>query len=198
MAIPRTIVPDKSAIFPDIPSDCATGMSGWIRMEATPGGSSPTERGSRGSHWEGSHLAITILGEEQSCTSPGGWQIFVLGQSRCAEVVARALDRSYGGGGALPLSKEDCRAISWGTLPSAVVVAAHTATGRVCLIRDSAGFVPLYYTLRGGVLRFSTNLRHLRAQTPETGINTDKIVEMLAFGHRSGGRHLLPGINVVW
>jgi asparagine synthetase B (glutamine-hydrolysing) len=166
-------------------------------MEATPGASCPTQHAGRGNYWEGPHLAVTILGEQQDFTSPGGWQIFVLGQSRCAEVVARALDRSYGGGGALLLSKEDGRAISWGTLPSAVVLAAHTATGRVCLIRDSAGFRPLYYTYRFGVLRFSTNLRHLRAQTPETGINTDKIVEMLAFGHRSGGRTLWQGINVV-
>ncbi len=119
----------------------------------------------------------------------------MLGQASCAAVVGGVLDRCAGQADAL--SRDDARVLSWSMLPNAAVVAVHPDSGRACLIRDSAGFRPLYYSFRDEALCFSSNLPQLRAAAAEDGINTDKVLEMLVFGHRSGGRTLWQGINVV-
>jgi asparagine synthase (glutamine-hydrolysing) len=122
--------------------------------------------------------------------------VFALGEA-CAAVTAAMLDQWRPEDSRLSLSLEACRRISWATLPGAAIVAIHSGLGRACLIRDGAGFRPLYYSFRNATLFFSTNLPQLRSAASETGINTDKIAEMLAFGHRSGGRTVWQGIDTV-
>jgi len=140
--------------------------------------------------------AIDIRGQQDRCTSPGGWEVYVLGQAVCARAVAEVLDGRLGTR-YQPLSPNDARTLAWSTLPCAAIVAVHPVLRRACLLRDGGGFRPLYYTFLDNTLCFSTNLPHLRSMTAETGINTDKIVEMLVFGHRSGGRTMWQGVNIV-
>lgn len=165
---------------PDVPARCAIGMTGLVELGASPVQTS----------------AIDIRGQQDHCTSPGGWEVHVLGQAACARAVAAVLDHRLGTAGQ-SLSHDDARTIAWSMLPSAAIVAVHQALRRVCLLRDGGGFRPIYYTFRDNTLCFSTNLPHLRSLTTERGINTDKIVEMLVFGHRSGGRTIWQGLNIV-
>jgi asparagine synthetase B (glutamine-hydrolysing) len=200
MEDPPTPCREGPAALAAIPGSCAMGLSGWVRLRLLRESPippilpiSPTTPSEE--TWQAPGFAVAIRGQHDYCASPEGWHVFVLGQARCAEAIAQVL-------AAFPsaiddLSPEQARALSWSTLPSAAIVAVHPQEGHAFLMRDSAGFRPLYYCFQDDLLLFSSNLPHLRATSAATGINTDKVVEMLTFGHRSGGRTLWQGVNVV-
>jgi asparagine synthase (glutamine-hydrolysing) len=149
--------------------------------------------------WVGDGMAVLGRGKVQRATTTGGWEVFVLGEAQCAELVGQVLDE------VLPpdddrnpeLSPAASRRLCWGLLPSAAVVAIRPSTRTACLIRDGCGFRPLYYSERSGALSFSTNLGSVRDAIQPTGINTDKINEMLVFGHRTGSRTIWQRLDVV-
>ena len=66
-----------------------------------------------------------------------------------------------------------------------------------CLICDPTGLRPLYFARVNDTLHYATNLRSLRRRVPCAGINTDKINQLLAFGHRTGRRLLWQKLECV-
>ena len=134
-----------------------------------------------------------------SCSS-GGWEVYTLGESRCAKAVAALLDEAKleeKRNAANQLSLQACRELSWKLLPRTVVVAIHRPTGTACLLRDGWGFTCLYYCVRGDSVIFSTCLAALRSVASSTSINTDKLSEMLLYGHRGGNRTVWQEVNIV-
>jgi asparagine synthase (glutamine-hydrolysing) len=149
--------------------------------------------------WAGEGIAVLGRGAVQRATTTGGWEVVVLGEAQCAELVGDVLDEvlPLDADGAPRLSQAASRRLCWGLLPSAAVVATRPSTRTVCLLRDGCGFRPLYFSECSGVLWFSTNLGFVRDAIEPTGVNTDKINEMLVFGHRTGSRTIWQSLNVV-
>ena len=82
-------------------------------------------------------------------------------------------------------------------LPGAIVFAIQPSLGRVVVLRDACGFIPIYYHFSQNKLIFSSNLETLRKHTQFSGINTDKINEMLVYAHRTGKRTLWQNHNAI-
>ena len=82
-------------------------------------------------------------------------------------------------------------------LPGAIVFAIQPILGRVVVLRDAAGFMPIYYHFSQNKLIFSSNLETVRKNTQFSGINTDKINEMLVYAHRTGKRTLWQNLNAI-
>ncbi|MGB1262274.1 MAG: asparagine synthase-related protein [Cognaticolwellia sp.] len=82
-------------------------------------------------------------------------------------------------------------------LPGAVIFAIQPTLGRVVVLRDACGFIPIYYHFSQNRLVFSSNLATVRANTQYNGINTDKINEMLVYAHRTGKRTLWQNLNAI-
>jgi asparagine synthase (glutamine-hydrolysing) len=174
-------------------------ISGRIHFDRLrPGPLEPVDEG-QDRIWVGEGIAVLGRGAVQRATTTGGWQVFALGEAQCAELVGQVLDE------VLPLDADAnprlgqaaSRRLCWGLLPSAAVIAIRPETRTVCLLRDGCGFRPLYYSERSGALSFSTNLGFVRDAAQPTGVNTDKINEMLVFGHRTGSRTIWQTLDVV-
>jgi asparagine synthase (glutamine-hydrolysing) len=82
-------------------------------------------------------------------------------------------------------------------LPGAIVFAIQPKFGRVVVLRDACGFIPIYYHFSQNKLVFSSNLETVRKNTQYDGINTDKINEMLVYAHRTGKRTLWQNLNAI-
>jgi asparagine synthetase B (glutamine-hydrolysing) len=82
-------------------------------------------------------------------------------------------------------------------LPSAVAFAIQPKLARVSVFRDAAGFMPVYYNFTKNILVFSSNMETVRQNTTFSGINTDKINEMLVYAHRTGKRTLWQNLNTI-
>ena len=82
-------------------------------------------------------------------------------------------------------------------LPCAVAFVIQPKLARVSVFRDAAGFMPVYYNFSKNILIFSSNLETLRQNTKFSGINTDKINEMLVYAHRTGKRTLWQNLNAI-
>ena len=82
-------------------------------------------------------------------------------------------------------------------LPGAIVFAIKPTLGRVVVLRDASGFIPIYYHFSQNKLVFSSNLETLRKNTPYSGLNTDKINEMLVYAHRTVKRTLWQNHNAI-
>lgn len=82
-------------------------------------------------------------------------------------------------------------------LPGAIVFAIQPKLGRVVVLRDACGFIPIYYHFSQNKLVFSSNLETVRKNTQYGGINTDKINEMLVYAHRTGKRTLWQNLNAI-
>lgn len=82
-------------------------------------------------------------------------------------------------------------------LPGAIVFAIQPKLGRVVVLRDACGFIPVYYHFSQNKLVFSSNLETVRKNTQYGGINTDKINEMLVYAHRTGKRTLWQNLNAI-
>jgi asparagine synthetase B (glutamine-hydrolysing) len=82
-------------------------------------------------------------------------------------------------------------------LPGAIVFAIQPKLGRVIVLRDACGFIPIYYHFSQNKLVFSSNLETVRKNTQYGGINTDKINEMLVYAHRTGKRTLWQNLNAI-
>ncbi len=150
--------------------------------------------------WEQPTLRVYLRGEGQRALGPDGWDVYQLGATGRGGTIAATLAAAHpeqvseteG-----PLPPHTCRELSQALLPTAAVVAVHRPSGVVCLLRDGCGFTCLYYAVHRSRLYFSTNLALLRGALGLLAVNTDKISEMLVFGHRGGGRSIWQGINVV-
>jgi asparagine synthetase B (glutamine-hydrolysing) len=178
------------------------GISGCFRLAShnRTQSLSSTSEAEGSSTWQGEDYTVVARPEATYAASPNGWEIFALGQSQAAALVAKVLDRlpiSEGQDSVPALPVEDARQLCWGLLPASAVIARHSPTGTVCLLRDGMGFLPFYYGLSEDLLRCSSSLASLRPHFPIQGINTDKMVEMLVFGHRSGSRTLFQNLQVV-
>ncbi len=82
-------------------------------------------------------------------------------------------------------------------LPGAIVFAVQPKLGRVVVLRDAGGFIPIYYHFSQNKLIFSSNLETVRKNMQFSGINTDKINEMLVYAHRTGKRTLWQNLNAI-
>ena len=82
-------------------------------------------------------------------------------------------------------------------LPSAVAFVIQPRLARVSVFRDAAGFMPIYYNFTKNILVFSSNMETVRQNTTFSGINTDKINEMLVYAHRTGKRTLWQNLNTI-
>jgi hypothetical protein len=149
--------------------------------------------------WWRDGFRLFARGQVRHDTTPAGWEIFVFGEADCADLVADVAEEAIPrpGSDIRTLGTSAARRLCWGLLPSAAVIAVRPATQTVVLLRDGCGFRPLYYRTEQNRLLFSSNLGVIRAGAHGRGINTDKINEMLAFGHRTGNRTVWQGINVV-
>jgi asparagine synthetase B (glutamine-hydrolysing) len=175
------------------------GFEGFIRLAVPEHGSgalSPVQE-QNGTIWRAPGFHLECPGGCHQAVSATGWVVFSMGEANCAELVGQALDAAFPAGPAFVPPTALGRELAWRLLPSAAVVAVHPATGRASLLRDGAGFRPIYYSLSGNLLRFSSGVRKLREESGVSGINTDKVSEMLLFGHRCGERTIWQGLNTV-
>ena len=183
------------------PDHLFSGFAGWIRLSPRAANSSQIESVIDCTrNWQDDTSAFAIRGDGERAVSSGGWEVYTLGESRCAKAVAALLDEAKleeKRNAANQLSLQACRELSWKLLPRTVVVAIHRPTGTACLLRDGWGFTCLYYCVRGDSVIFSTCLAALRSVASSTSINTDKLSEMLLYGHRGGNRTVWQEVNVV-
>lgn len=151
--------------------------------------------------WEGRGATVAMRGTGAYVPTRSGWDVFVLGASeerarRITELLSPILGRAAAGQG-VEAGGHAVGDLCMQMLPMSVVVAFNRTTGTACLLRDGCGFIPLYYAVHGGTLTVSNDLPAVRAHLPSNAINTDKIDEMLLFGHRTGRRTLWQNINTV-
>ena len=186
-----------------LPPEAQCGIGGWIRLAR---GAVVPPLGLDGESlpgttvWRAEDYVLCARGEASRTRSAGGWEVFAFGNSHLAPLVARILDAVAlpdESGAPLSLPATAATELCWGLLPAAAVIAFHRPSSTICLLRDGFGLHPLYFMHQRNVLSFSSNLGALRARRTTTGINTDKISEMLAYGHRTGGRTLWQGLDVV-
>ena len=120
-----------------------------------------------------------------------------LGCSENVDAVRQILDASEVRHGRLELHSDGKKRLCWDLLPSSFVFAVHHSTSSICLICDSSSFRPSYFVRSNEALYFSTSLKAPRRHIPYGKVNTDKITQMLAFGHRTGRRILWQGIECI-
>ncbi len=150
----------------------------------------------RTSSWQYGASSLSAKGDVAFSRS-ANWSVFLYGRSNNVQSIGNLLDEIDPTEVTIIPRRDLLKELCWKLLPSAFVFAIHRTTSSACLICDPSSFRPVYFVRSNNVLHFSTNVGLLRRQTNITGINTDKITQMLAFGHRTGRRILWQGIECV-
>jgi len=181
-----------------LPSQIKLGVSGWFHCNQQ----NTVNVEQINTTWSSKAFSIEIKGRSGFVQTKTGWYIFSLSAPiGSTQKIAEILDKIH-----FPSkdSKENknifndvALQLTNLMLPEAAIIALQPEQGRACLFRDASGFVPLYYTKEKDKLYFSSNLANIRTLTKYQGINTDKINEMLVYGHRTGKRTLWQNINTV-
>ena len=178
--------------------DIKTGFNGWFNKAVT-----ELETVKKlASTWSCNAFSMEIKHKAHFIQSNTGWCIFTFSTPKeSIEVISKIFDTTnfstLTAQPSIQIFKGVEQELTNLLLPGAAIIALNPKKGLACLIRDASGFVPLYYTVTNNIIHFSTNLASIRRANQYQGINTDKVNEMLIYGHRNGKRTLWQNFNSV-
>ena len=175
-----------------------TGFSGWIKCQAF----DELEVQKSASNWQSEMFFFESTSSVSYKSVSNDWFIFAQGLSdnEFEDICNKVINESIFNNAVIKeetLFSDIKKDITNLLLPGAVVFAIQAKLGRVVVLRDACGFLPIYYHFSQNTLVFSSNLETVRKNTKFNGINTDKINEMLVYAHRTGKRTLWQNLNAI-
>ena len=175
-----------------------TGFAGWVKCQEF----DALEVETSNSTWQSEMFFFESTNKSAFKTANNGWFIFAQGLNDiefddiCNKIVNEPILAN------VEINEQELFAdikkeITDLLLPGAIVFAIQPKLGKVVVLRDACGFLPIYYHFSQNKLIFSSNLETVRKHTQYSGINTDKINEMLVYAHRTGKRTLWQNLNAI-
>jgi len=185
---------DWSGLMPHV----KTGFSGWIKCQEF----DELEVQESASNWQSEMFFFESTSTVSYKSVGNDWFIFAQGLSEIEfeDICNKVINESIFNNADIneeTLFSDIKKEITNLLLPGAIVFAIQAKLGRVVVLRDACGFLPIYYHFSQNTLVFSSNLETVRKNTQFSGVNTDKINEMLVYAHRTGKRTLWQNLNAI-